>query len=86
MNKYLAGRLARFRARLEHEAEQPIGELEVNAALLLLDLCRHLGLVEAQSVRVLEANNSAMVSSLAAERQIETVEHVAVSQTEAEFR
>ena len=53
INKYLAGRLARFRARLEQEAEQPVGDLEVNAALLLSDLCRFLGLDEPQYVYVL---------------------------------
>ena len=53
ISKRLEERLKQFRARLERESDQSIGDLEVNAALLLLDLCRHLGLEEDQSVRVL---------------------------------
>ncbi len=49
----LADELARFRAHLEQEADVPISELEVNAALLLLDLCTFLRLGSSQSKRIL---------------------------------
>ena len=53
ISKYLAGRLARFRTRLEKEAERPIGDLELNAALFLSDLGRLLGLDKLQHNHVL---------------------------------
>lgn len=53
IGKYVTGKLRRFRARLEQEAEQSVGDLEVNAALLLSDLCRFLGLDEQQHDYVL---------------------------------
>lgn len=53
INRYLTGRLAHFRAILEQEAEQPIQDLEVSAALLLSDLCRFIGLDPAQHDHVL---------------------------------
>ncbi len=36
--------LAQFRAKLEQETEAPLEALDLNAALLLSDLCNHLGL------------------------------------------
>jgi hypothetical protein len=53
ISKYLTGRLARFRAELEEGTEQSIGTLQINAALLLSDLCRFLGLDEQQHDYVL---------------------------------
>jgi len=48
MSTYLTGRLAQFRAELEEGAGQPICALKTDAALLLSDLCRFLGLDEEQ--------------------------------------
>ena len=53
VSKYLTGRLARFRVKLEREADRPIDGLHLDAALLLSDLCRFLGLDEAQHRHVL---------------------------------
>lgn len=94
ISKYLAGRLARFRARLEREAEGPIGDLEVNAALLLSDLCRFLGLDEQQYtyvlgehgvkyvLEVMEAHCSVRVNSPPTQHRSvpDAVEVVAISQ------
>ena len=52
-SKYMTGKLVQFRASLEQEAEHSIGDLEINAALLLSDLCHFLGLDEQQHDRVL---------------------------------
>lgn len=51
--KYLTGKLTRFRADLERGTDQPIDALHFNAALLLSDLCRFLGLDEEQHNQVL---------------------------------
>ena len=56
LGKYMAGQLARFRADLEEGTGQPISDLQINAALLLSDLCRFLGLDEQQHNHVLGAN------------------------------
>jgi hypothetical protein len=53
VSKYLTGRLAQFRASLEEESGQPINAIETDAALLLSDLCRFLGLDEEQHNYVL---------------------------------
>ena len=53
ISKYLTGRLAQFRVDLEKGTGQPIGVLQVNAALLLSDLCRFMGLDEEQHNHVL---------------------------------
>ena len=45
--------LTDFRRELESESGQPIEELEVNAALLLSDLCEHLRLGVAQHDMIL---------------------------------
>lgn len=53
ISKYLTGRLAQFRADLEEGTGQSIGTLQADAALLLSDLCRFLGLDEQQHDHVL---------------------------------
>jgi hypothetical protein len=53
LSKYVAGRLARFRAELESRTHQPVGAAQTDAALLLSDLCRHFGLDEEQHALVL---------------------------------
>jgi len=49
----LAQDVMRFRQHLEAEAAEPISALEVNAALLLSDLCQFLGLDTPQRSQVL---------------------------------
>jgi hypothetical protein len=49
----LAKSLTLFRQHLEAEAAEPIANLEVNAALLLSDLCQFLGLGAPQQSQVL---------------------------------
>ena len=53
ISKYLSGKLAQFRSELEEGTRQPIGALQTDAALLLSDLCRFLGLDEEQHNHVL---------------------------------
>ena len=45
--------LTDFRRKLESESDEPIEQLEVNAALLLSDLSEHLGLGVAQHDMIL---------------------------------
>lgn len=53
ISKYLTGKLARFRSELEEGTGQPISALQVDAALLLSDLCRSFNLDEEQHNYVL---------------------------------
>jgi hypothetical protein len=53
LSKYVAGRLAHFRAELESRTHEPVGAAQTDAALLLSDLCRHFGLDEEQHALVL---------------------------------
>lgn len=53
LGKYMAGQLTQFRADLEEGTGQPISDLQINAALLLSDLCRFLSLDEQQHDHVL---------------------------------
>jgi hypothetical protein len=48
ISKYLTGKLAQFRSGLEEGTGQPISTLQVDAALLLSDLCRSFNLDEEQ--------------------------------------
>lgn len=50
--------LTRFRRQLETEAGEPIQDLEVNAALLLSDLCHFLKLGQKQQDMILGAQAS----------------------------
>ncbi len=49
----LATELMGFRQQLEAEAGEPVSAIEVNAALLLFDLCKFLGIGDAQCLRIL---------------------------------
>ena len=51
--RYLTTKLTQFRTQLEKTSGHSIDTLEVDAALMLSDLCRFLGLEEAQHNRVL---------------------------------
>jgi len=53
ISKYLSGKLAQFCSELDEGTRQPIGALQTDAALLLSDLCRFLGLDEEQHNHVL---------------------------------
>jgi hypothetical protein len=53
ISKYLTGKLAQFRSGLEEGTGQPISALQVDAALLLSDLCRSFNLDEEQHDYVL---------------------------------
>lgn len=60
--------LAQFRAKLEQEAEAPLEALDLNAALLLSDLCNHLGLSPANHDRVLGDQAAGFVSRVQEQR------------------
>ena len=60
--------LTDFRARLEQEAEAPLEDLELNAALMLSDLCRHLDLPAANHDQVLGERAVAFVLRVQEER------------------
>ncbi len=60
--------LAAFRAKLEQEAEAPLEALDLNAALLLSDLCNHLGLSAENHDRALGDRAAAFVSQVQSER------------------
>jgi len=60
--------LAQFRARLEEETKAPLEDLDLNAALLLSDLCRHLDLPAANHDRVLGERAAAWVQETLEER------------------
>ncbi len=60
--------LAGFRAKLEGEAEAPIEALDLNAALLLSDLCNHLGLSTENRHRVLGDRAAVFVQRVQDER------------------
>ncbi len=49
----LTQELARFRLHLEAEADEPIQQMEVNAALFLSDLCQFLQLGAPQQQQIL---------------------------------
>ena len=49
----MSGLLADFRQNLECDSGQPIESMELNAALVLHDLCQFLGLGEEQRQKVL---------------------------------
>jgi hypothetical protein len=49
----LSDELAKFRAQLEHEAGAPLQEIELNAALLLDDLCAFLEFGETQRAKIM---------------------------------
>jgi hypothetical protein len=64
----LCNKLWQFRLALEGQAEQSIRELEVQAALLLSDLCVFAGLSEEQHARVLGEEGVAYVNEILEER------------------
>ena len=59
----LIDELTQFRENLEEEAGMPICELEVNGALLLLDLCTFLKLGNDQNASVLGASSTRRISA-----------------------
>jgi len=56
--------LTRFRRQVERDAGQPIETLDLNAALLLSDLCRFMGLPDEGCDRVLGARAVAFVGQV----------------------
>ncbi len=60
--------LARFRQQVEREAGQPIESLDLNAALLLSDLCRFMELPQEGCGRVLGAGAVSFVGQVEAQR------------------
>jgi len=60
--------LARFRHQVEHDAGQPIEALDLNAALLLSDLCRFLELSDEGCGRVLGDGAAAFVGHVETQR------------------
>jgi len=57
--------LARFRKRLQHDAQpEPWAELELPAGLVLADICDALGLSEEQRGEVLGEEGAAFVGAL----------------------
>ncbi len=60
--------LARFRQQVEREAGQPIESLDLNAALLLSDLCRFLELSDEGCGRVLGDGAAAFVGHVETQR------------------
>ena len=60
----LSAALAEFRRCLERESEMPIQDIELNAALLLHDLCRFLKLGEMQRQQVLGKAGAAFIQTL----------------------
>lgn len=64
----LADALRHFRETFEREAGRPAYGMEVNAALLLDDLCEFLQLAPKHQARVLGTRGAAFVHSLKADR------------------
>lgn len=64
----ISNELFRFRCKLENEAEKPIHELEVNAAMLLSDLAEHLKLGAAQHDSILGQPAVDFIAALMSER------------------
>ncbi len=64
----LSAALAEFRRCLERESGEPVQNLEVNAALLLNDLCRFLTLGDKQRRQVLGQPATAYVEEVINER------------------
>jgi len=54
--------LTRFRRKLEEESGEPVEGMEVNAALLLLDVSKFMGLNETQACDVLGKSAAAHVA------------------------
>jgi hypothetical protein len=64
----LSAALAEFRRCLERENGEPVHSLEVNAALLLNDLCRFLTLGDKQRCQVLGKPAAAYIEEVMDER------------------
>lgn len=60
--------LARFRQQVERDAGQPLETLDLNAALLLSDLCRFMELPEEGCGHVLGAGAAAFVGQVETQR------------------
>ncbi len=66
--KTMSGLLADFRKYVERDAGMPVERLEVNAALLLNDLCDFLDLGESQRQKVLGRSATAFIQAELATR------------------
>lgn len=60
----LTATLVDFRHKLEVESEETVGHLELNAAMLLDDLCRFIGLTKEQRAQVLGKTATSMAHLL----------------------